>query len=196
MNETSKALNRLAPVGGDFDVVDPLFKWVYDFCPRPWLDVGAGDDPMSKYYGFERFDKEEGDATHLSALKANHYGLVWSSHCLEHLDDPLVALPRWWDVVKPGGVLWLLVPDFALYEHGHWPSVMNPDHRWAFSCRGTIRHSKHLILDHLWRSLPGAKLLRLDIQCQNYDISGVMDLVDQTHGVAEASCELVLRKLR
>lgn len=47
------------------------------------------------------------------ALKAADaaYDFVVSSHCLEHLANPLAALAEWWRVTRPGGHLLLIVPD-------------------------------------------------------------------------------------
>ncbi|HRE06445.1 MAG TPA: class I SAM-dependent methyltransferase [Opitutaceae bacterium] len=51
------------------------------------------------------------EATSLSGLPDGSYDLVISSHCLEHVANPLAALAEWRRVVRPGGHLLLLLPD-------------------------------------------------------------------------------------
>jgi SAM-dependent methyltransferase len=51
------------------------------------------------------------EASVLSDLPDGAYDVVLSSHCLEHLADPLRALSEWRRVVRPGGHLLVAVPD-------------------------------------------------------------------------------------
>jgi len=46
-------------------------------------------------------------------------------------DIPL-ALSNWWQLVKSGGYLIIVVPDEDLYEQGLWPSIFNADHNATF----------------------------------------------------------------
>ena len=95
------------------------------------LDIGPGDDPVRS--DVVQFDREEGDAGRIDEYLSQRFDYVWSSHCLEHLDDPADALKRWWSLVKPGGYLIVVVPDEDLYEQGHYPSLLNSDHRSTFT---------------------------------------------------------------
>lgn len=55
---------------------------------------------------------------------------VFSSHCLEHVDDSRNAIRQWFRVLKPGGFLIIVVPHQFLYEkRAHLPSRWNGDHR-------------------------------------------------------------------
>ncbi len=51
------------------------------------------------------------EATNLHDLPDAAYDFVLSSHCLEHVANPLAALAEWRRVVRPGGALVLLLPD-------------------------------------------------------------------------------------
>lgn len=197
--ETSKAYHRLIQEDADGEI-DPLWSYVVQHTKvERWLDIGAGDDCLP---GAEPFDKtiiKGYDAQTLINLKPNYYNLIWSSHCLEHLDDPFGAIFRWIEVLAPRGFLWLHVPDFDLYEHGLWPSRMNPDHKWAFSVDGVPAHKNHILLRALALNLVqdyNMKLLRLQLVHTNYNLSAIRVPADQTLGPVEASCEMVLRKLR
>jgi SAM-dependent methyltransferase len=55
---------------------------------------------------------------------------VFSSHCLEHIDDAPAAIGEWFRVLKINGFLVLSVPHQHLYERKSGPpSIWNPDHR-------------------------------------------------------------------
>jgi SAM-dependent methyltransferase len=55
---------------------------------------------------------------------------VFSSHCLEHVEDAQAALSEWFRVLKINGFLVLCVPHKHLYERkSSPPSIWNPDHR-------------------------------------------------------------------
>jgi predicted SAM-dependent methyltransferase len=54
------------------------------------------------------------DAFKLETFKEGSVDLIYSSHLFEHLNyvQARDALSRWYDVLKPGGVLRIAVPDF------------------------------------------------------------------------------------
>lgn len=51
------------------------------------------------------------EATALTGLGDDTYDFVLSSHCLEHVANPLRALREWRRMTRPGGHLVLLLPD-------------------------------------------------------------------------------------
>lgn len=104
------------------------------FCRGRGLDVGCGDWPIEGAEGVDM--KRGGDAM---ALPAGPWDFIASSHCLEHVIDPVGALLHWKDVLRPGGVLALYLP--------------HPDQKYwrPTRCR------KHL---HAWRPADMAQTLR------------------------------------
>lgn len=59
---------------------------------------------------------------------------VYSSHCLEHTENPVQAIREWFRVLKTGGFLVIAVPHQYLYEKKRQlPSFWNRDHRHFFS---------------------------------------------------------------
>ena len=51
------------------------------------------------------------DAHTLSQIASGSLDYVCASHVLEHLTDPIKAILEWLRVLKPGGILWLRIPD-------------------------------------------------------------------------------------
>lgn len=56
---------------------------------------------------------------------------IFSSHLLEHLQDPAAALASWWRCIKAGGHLVLYLPHAELYPRCGQPGA-NPDHKHDF----------------------------------------------------------------
>lgn len=174
MRETEKALSRLE--------TDYLWRRIRREA-GPKIDIGCGNCPIP---GAMAWDMPQGDAQTLPGVAAEHFGLVWSSHSLEHMRDWRAALRRWLAVTRPGGVMWIIVPDFDLYEHGRWPSLYNPDHKHFF----TVRTFAHWVA----AEFPEARgdVLRLQLVDAGYDYAAPVQ--DQTLGPAEAAIEFVIRK--
>ena len=96
------------------------------------LEIGAGLDPITNTC--EIFDLAQGNAQFISDFfPPSSFDTVFSSHCLEHMIDPLTAVKSWFSLVKPGGHLIIIVPDEDLYEQGHFPSQFNSDHKATFT---------------------------------------------------------------
>lgn len=75
------------------------------FCTGIGLDVGAGRWPLP---GAIPVDAKDGrDAM---SLPVGEFDYVFSSHCLEHLANPIAALEHWASRLKAGGVLFLYLP--------------------------------------------------------------------------------------
>lgn len=133
------------------------------------IDIGAGKDLVCPRA--ERFDVEDGDANHITRYRSpGTYDTVHSSHCLEHMHRPDLALLEWWALVKPGGHLIAVVPDEDLYEQGYWPSRFNADHKATFTLKeGPSWSPVSYNIRHLAASLPGGTLVECELHDQHYD---------------------------
>ena len=133
------------------------------------IDIGAGDDLVIPTA--ERFDIEDGDANYITQYrKTESYDAVHSSHCLEHMFNPVNALNEWWLLVKPGGYLILVVPDEDLYEQGNWPSLFHGDHKNTFRLNKNNSWSPvSFDLEELVKNLPNVQIISSEIQDENYD---------------------------
>lgn len=85
------------------------------------VDVGCNDDPVTPTCC--QWEKGDGPLTGM-------WDWIYSSHCLEHIDDAVGTLKHWWSCLKPGGRLIVSVPHRDLYERKiNLPSIWNGDHR-------------------------------------------------------------------
>lgn len=184
---------------------DPAFASTY--FRGDALDIGAGPDGLSKQAylwpllrSVRDWDQPDGDAQRLDGVPPNSYGLVHSSHCLEHMRDPRHALKRWYDVLKPDGYLVTLVPDEDLYEQGIWPSVFNPDHKATFTpykAKGVSWSPVSLNVTDLVASLGStARLIKIELLHATWNPapSSVGRKWDRTMGLGESSIEFVVYK--
>lgn len=175
------------------------------------LDVGGAGDCIARYRaelpnmgtvtgldlapmpdGLRDTDWLQMPATQLPA--GLQFDAVYSSHCLEHIEQHLLAGFRdtLWGAVKPGGYLLLIVPDMEMYERGHWPSRFNCDHKTTWRM-----DRQRDDLGHVWSlreylaQLPNSELLKLHRLTDNYQPGPY----DQTSsGACESGIEAVVRK--
>lgn len=118
--ETAKAYSRRVKEG-----------FFHNYCFGEGLDIGYGGDLLSD--NCMGWDFENGDAQYLKGLDDSQFDFVYSSHTLEHMQEPDVALKNWWRVLKPGGFLILYLPHRDLYEKKNTlPSRWNYDHKHFF----------------------------------------------------------------
>ena len=155
MNEASKVIRTWGP-------------WERSLLEGNGIDIGCGSNPVTDRV--RRFDVADGDANRITDFVPERFDFVFSSHCLEHMDNPLGALQGWWQLVKPGGHLILVVPDEDLYEQGVFPSRFNTDHKFTFTISKAKSWSpvSQNLLD-LVQALPEAKVVNLVLQDQGYD---------------------------
>jgi SAM-dependent methyltransferase len=166
------------------------------------IDIGGGADPLALYRelfpaiaSVRHWDLPDGDAQLMAGVPDNSFDFVHSSHCLEHLNDPMAGLVNWLRILKPGGHLIVLVPDEDLYEQGQFPSRRNPDHKFTFTIHKTSSWSKSsLNLIALLEQLgPTAQLLRLELLDATYRFA--LPPLDQTQTpIGECAIEFVIRK--
>jgi SAM-dependent methyltransferase len=132
------------------------------------IDIGCGTDPVLP--GVMPFDLAHGDANEILRHVDRQFDFVYASHCLEHMRDPRAAIAQWWQLVRPGGVLFVIVPDEDLYEQGFWPSRFNRDHKWTFTIAKHASWSPVSVnLLDLARSLPGGEVVDIRLFDEGYD---------------------------
>lgn len=75
------------------------------FCKGTGLDIGAGRWPLE---GAHPIDSGKWHAA--DYLPGKDWDYIFSSHCLEHLPNPVSTLEYWKTMLRPGGVLFLYLP--------------------------------------------------------------------------------------
>ena len=135
------------------------------------LDIGAGGDLVCAWA--ESFDVDKGDANTIDRyFEPETFDSIHSSHCLEHMINPVSALAGWWSILKPGGFLILVVPDEDLYEQTIWPSAFNSDHKSTFRLDKPSSWSPSSYeLRSMCENLPNSEIVSAEIQDSNYDHS-------------------------
>lgn len=102
-------------------------KFFGKYCQGLGIDIGCGKDPITP--NCVQWDRQDGDAHFMQNVDDNTYDFVYSSHCLEHLSNPGLALVNWFRILKPGGYLILFLPHRDLYEkRTTLPSKFNRGH--------------------------------------------------------------------
>ena len=192
MHETSKAIRRR--------LHDVSFATRYFV--GSGIDIGAGNDSLAQYTDFfplisavRSWDMPDGDAQKMEGCADEAFDFVHSSHCLEHMRDPHVALANWFRILKPGGHLVALVPDEDMYEQGMFPSTFNSDHKWTFTVmkdRSWSNRSCNLV-DMLRALGPAADVVKIEQLTGTYRFG--QRRIDQTaNPIGEAAIEIILRK--
>jgi len=192
MKETSKSISRR--------LRDPNF--ISRYFRGTGIDIGAGTDPVSLYHelfplmGKVRiWDVQDGDAQFMKGVEDNTYDFVHSSHCIEHLHNPVIGLENWIRIVKPGGFIIVTVPDEDLYEQGIFPSNKNSDHKWTFTIYKKSSWSEKSInvLELLTVYDNTIEINKVELLDQTYRYS--LPQFDQTlTPVGECTIEIILRK--
>lgn len=91
------------------------------FCKEEWKLPGA--------IGIDKSNNDEYDANNLPC-KDNSTDYIYSSHCLEHVDNWISTLEYWISKIKYGGILFLYLPDFS---QKYWRPWNNKKHNHCFT---------------------------------------------------------------
>ncbi len=99
------------------------------------------------------------DASDLSCLADHSYDFILSSHNLEHFANPVKALYEWKRVIRPGGGLILLLPNYRrTFDHRRSPTAV--DHMFEDFQKGTpeddLFHLPEILEKHDFSIDPGA----------------------------------------
>jgi SAM-dependent methyltransferase len=109
--------------------------------PVPGLDPFYTDS-VASFAGTEGKVDFLSDATALP-IPDNSLDYLCSSHVLEHIPNPLAALFEWHRVLKPGGKLYLVVPD----------------KRYTFDCAREITSARHILDDFFFKATSLTRVL-------------------------------------
>jgi predicted SAM-dependent methyltransferase len=97
-------------------------------CTGTGVDVGCNREEW-KYPGAYAVDPEINEYDALN-FPYDNLDYIFSSHCLEHLNNWVAVLDYWTSKLKSGGVLFLYLPD---YSQTYWRPWHNRKHLNIFS---------------------------------------------------------------
>lgn len=159
------------------------------YCKGIGLDIGYGGDLI--HSNANGWDLENGDAQLLRSIQDNTYNFVYSSHTLEHLERPDIAITNWWRVLKKNGYLILYIPHRDLFEkRKRLPSRFNTDHKYFFLLKKDEFPDTIGIIPFIKRNLTNYKIIYARICSNDYKY---ISLLKKSEG--EYSIEIVLKKL-
>ena len=102
-------------------------------CHGIGYDIGCNKEEWS-LPGSNMIDPVIDSRWHAMNLPVDQFGAVnyiFSSHCLEHVDTPWYTVLQYWKSnLKPGGVLFLYLPD---YSQEYWRPWNNNKHKHVFT---------------------------------------------------------------
>lgn len=166
------------------------------------VDIGGAPDPLVLYRelfplieSVKTWDLEDGDAQFMEGVADETFDFVFSSHCLEHLNDPLEGLKNWLRVTKPNGYVVFALPEEDLYEQGIFPSSFNRDHKNTFTIHKTRSWSARSInvLELVAGLGPTAAVEKIELLDSTYRFE--LPRFDQTlTPVGESGIEVIIRK--
>ena len=120
------------------------------FCIGKGYDIGFCKEEW-KYPGAIGIDECLDNSYNANCLPEKGVDYIFSSHCLEHVDNWVEVLEYWISCIKSDGVLFLYLPDFS---QKYWRPWYNKKHRHCF----TPDIIKQFLIDH---------------NCKNIFVSGI-----------------------
>jgi SAM-dependent methyltransferase len=97
-------------------VIDPALKYDNGYCTDKEVAKRSGIITGGPYHAMQLPDLEP--------------DFIFSSHCLEHIPDWVTTLGYWHSKLRPGGVLFLYLPDFS---QSYWRPWANRKHIHCFT---------------------------------------------------------------
>ncbi len=166
------------------------------------IDIGCGSDPLSKHTNIytniksvKPWDLQDGDAQYMHGVADNTFDFVHSSHCLEHMRNPVKALSNWIRICKPGGHLVITIPEEDLYEQGMWPSTFNRDHKttWTIAKKKSWSPVSINLIEFLYTFLEHIEIIKIELIDHKFKYG--IGRVDQTDGGdSESAIEFIIKK--
>lgn len=160
---------------------------------RAWMvgkgiDVGYGGPKyipvLDSAYGIEKHDWIQNRLQ--CPTESQDY--VYSSHCMEHVWEPVPWIRECFRVIKLYGFFIIIVPHRDLYEkRRQLPSRFNPDHKKFYT--------PAVLLDVIERALPIANTWRL-VQLYDNDLGFDYSLPPEKHSTGCYEIVCVIQKIK
>ena len=99
------------------------------FCKGKGYDIGFNKEEW-KLPDAIGIDINLNNGFDANKLPEEEVDYIYSSHCLEHVDDWVLTLEYWISKLKEGGILFLYLPDFS---QKYWRPWNNRKHKHCFT---------------------------------------------------------------
>ena len=99
-----------------------------EYCNGRGIDIGADKWPQPGAIAI--LNETSQNAYKLDNFADNSLDYVFSSHCLEHLDNWQDALSLWISKIKPDGILFLYLPHKTMRLWNRGEPWVGFDHKW------------------------------------------------------------------
>lgn len=114
-----------------------------EFCKGTGIEIGSGGKPLpglkskqvdlvDDYNGFKYHVDYLSPADDLNFAENNSLDYIVHSNMLEHLANPVKALLEWYRVLKPNGILYMIIPDKRLWITDRQRNVSYPQ-EWTYA---------------------------------------------------------------
>lgn len=128
VEDAVSAIEHVLAMKNPYSETAKIRERVLPFCQGRGIDIGCGRDPLTgEILSFDRDSwpevKMQGDARKLQ-ISDGTFDFLFSSHCIEDLDDTEAVIKEWSRVVKRGGNVVVATPN----EHF---TGFNKDHVWS-----------------------------------------------------------------
>ena len=102
-----------------------IIPFALKICRGVGYDIGYCKEEW-KLPGATGIDSADGSGYSADNLPEEKVDYIFSSHCLEHVNNWMYTLEYWLTCIKPGGVLFLYLPD---YSQTYWRPWNNKNHK-------------------------------------------------------------------
>ncbi len=99
------------------------------YCRGTGLDIGAGNWPLPGAIAVR--DEKEINAYKLDKFEDGSLDYIFSSHCIEHLENWREALSLWVRKVKYGGIIFIYAPHKSMLLWRPLAPWVGEDHKWS-----------------------------------------------------------------
>ena len=102
-----------------------IIPFALEFCKGEGYDIGYCKKEWM-FPGAIGIDYSDGNGYHADNLPDKKVDYIFSSHCLEHVDNWINTLEYWISKVNKGGIIFLYLPD---YSQTYWRPWNNKKHK-------------------------------------------------------------------
>ena len=107
-----------------------IFRVAQKHCQGRGVDIGAGLWPLPGATPVDIW-RGPGAGNTIGEFAMDSLDFVFSSHCLEHIENWRPTLAEWVSKVKPGGIVFLYLPhpECGIWERGS--PFVGDEHQWS-----------------------------------------------------------------